>query len=342
MRTTIYEIKPAYLYPTVNVVDLDDVATQHSSSVEPSSTASDDEIVHRQKPSVFTRTAAMLPPKKTKKTKKQPQPVDRTLPRLGALPPPKNEVTPPGYWPASRTQEAIINIIVDLHTARTNSHPTVFMQAYEENMARLAEWAEEDRRAEASEDNVLIIHGADEKDGGTNDDNTQANDTTTNDTIMTNMVDRPPTKDANTAMTTFQPSPPELKSFTDAYRPTTLPRHPLSAYIPPVLPTSMFLSITPFHVPPNSSNVQPFHWPTAPVLPDSYSTFLDGVCLRANVPDTMDTRRLIVVLAYGWNDFSRVVRNEEAWRNGVMEDLRDASVRLGVRVWRARCCVVAV
>ncbi|KAJ9656767.1 hypothetical protein H2198_004771, partial [Neophaeococcomyces mojaviensis] len=138
MRTTIYEIKPAYLYPTVNVVDLDDVATQHSSSVEPSSTASDDEIVHRQKPSVFTRTAAMLPPKKTKKTKKQPQPVDRTLPRLGALPPPKNEVTPPGYWPASRTQEAIINIIVDLHTARTNSHPTVFMQAYEENMARLA------------------------------------------------------------------------------------------------------------------------------------------------------------------------------------------------------------
>jgi len=104
----------------------------------------------------------------------------------------------------------------------------------------------------------------------------------------------------------------------------------------------MSLFISPFIAQPSSSNVQPYLWTTAPMLPNSYASFIEGLRERANVPDCVESSKLIVVLAYGWNDFSRVVRNEEDWRNGVMADLGDASVRLGVRVWRGRCCVFAV
>jgi len=268
---------------------------------------------------------------KKKATKKQP--VDRTAPRLGAPPPPPNEIAPRGFWPASRTQEAIMNIIVDLHTTRMNSHPKIFTQAYEESMARLDEWIEEDRLAElAGEDVDAIPHP-------------MANIQHTNQAQASSTTHSSNATNTKPSLPNVQPppdTPQQPKSFTDAHRPTTPPRHPLSTYMPPVLPTSMSLFITPFRVQPSSSNVQPHLWTTAPVLPTSYASFIEGLRERANVPDRVQSARLMVVLAYGWNDFSRVVRNEEDWRNGVMADLGDASVRLGVRVWRGRCCVVAV
>lgn len=270
------------------------------------------------------------------------------------------------HWPASKTEEVILNAITNLKLAQKESHPEVFTTLWHRHLARLGEIEQfeeqEARLAVASRDNVNTTgHGdmnpadltQDIDDGGAHDTNattverflsTQEEDVIMTDTRYSDLPTPDPTPTtrsfpAEISSADHAANIESITSYSDEYRSITSPSFAVTAYIPATIPNRMAVYITPYDQ--NASHfVQPYIWPDAPVHETSYIAFRNGIRLRANVPDSVFGKNMQLVLGYGWNDFCRVVTGENSWRGGFMEDMRSAAKKGRVGVWRMRVCVV--
>lgn len=281
--------------------------------------------------------------------------------------PPANEVTVPGFWHTSKTERVILNAITKLIEAQHESHPKVFATLWHRHVARLeeVEQFEEQQSVMAGghqdtvdldqQDNTATI----QTEATTESVHYRKNDTDVTMTILKSGESAERTiTDADhqhitlsaplTTTSTFKGATTDRGtntesnvSLSDQHRPSMPPHFPLTSYLPPTPPNRMTVYITPYtHTAMHFA--QPYIWPDAPVHPTSFTTFRNGIRVRANVPGSIVNEKMSLVLGYGWNDFCCVVTGEDTWKNWFMKDLRWAAERGGVGVWRMRVCVVAV
>lgn len=262
---------------------------------------------------------------------------------------------PPRYWPASKTEEVILNAMTSLIHAQQESQPEVFKTLWHRHLARLEEleqFSEQQLRIETKRENTQS-DGL-ECAGDLNGDKTNETDMisavesklTNGDIVMTDCPTDPiqgrprsspkstsPHTTDTTTTTTLQ------TSHSDAHRQPLPPTFSLPTYLPPTIPNRMTVYITPFATTTIHPS-QPYIWPDAPVHETSYIAFRNGIRLRANVPDSVTNEKLWMVFGYGWDDLCCVMKGEESWRGWFIRDLRRAASRGSVGVWRMRVCVV--
>lgn len=130
-----------------------------------------------------------------------------------------------------------------------------------------------------------------------------------------------------------QPTPPS--SYPSTTRPS--PVFPVISYLPPPFPQTPSGYITQFS--PTGATTQPYLQPDAPCHESSYHAFINGIRMRAHVPNHVFDEKLALVLAYGWNNSCRVVRHESNWSNKFIEGLKSAARRVVIACRVGVCCV---
>jgi len=318
-------------------------------------------------PTMATRSVRPQQQAATAHTQPQPWTAEKE-----SLRPIRHEIAPPRKWSHDELEDAIQKIIMTLEDARKNSHPEMFSRIWDAQMARLVEYEQYEKQqadmptpvnGTSTQQNTYL---ADQEDG-TSLEHTEDEDVDIFDTDANADADSSMKKDTDWIdllrpdQTT--PSTHQIIHPTATHPPTTnhqqphlptlpltshlSPHHPsstfpLTAYIPPSLPIILTAYITPFSTSTSTSTtlLQPYIWPDAPVDSTSYTPFLRGIRLRANVPDSIPNEKLALVLAYSWSDTCRVVRGEGDWVV-VMTDIK-AAARSGVEVWRVKICCVGL
>lgn len=307
-------------------------------------------------PHVHSQPTSLHKPRPTVVIPQQPptQPQKRPPPDAG-----RSEIRHPGKWTAGQTQEALLRIITDLQQVRMNSHEETFTRLFEQHMARLEEidYVEGQQtsggKQKSSEDFAeQPVDSEDESITTRNEDFDEARrslivklklpDTIQEDVMnialksahkVLSQLARQTISDAEALRKSLSPNVKMLTS------PTHLPSQPSvyqSMLLPPTIPETLTACITPYSI--RYASNQPYVWLGAPVMPDSYVKFRDGVCLRANVPGGVKVESVKLVLSYAWNDNCRVIGCEEDW-TWLILDIRDAAHR-GVDKWRLKVCVV--
>lgn len=243
----------------------------------------------------------------------------------------RNEPGPPGKWTERQSEEAMLHVIKTLTDTRLNSDERIFKQVFERFMARLEEIEYIDDldipdrtgNPEFDEDERSIMTGT-----------SAADDADSSHDAMSIVVSD------DDAVATATTNPHKMMTIRPQTR-TLLPASgSLESYLPAAYPETMAVYITPFST--TSTATTPYSWVDAPCLPYDYSQFVSGIRLRANVPDALHDNKMAIVLAYGWNDFCRVLKYERDWRDGFQRDIRLAAERDRVDVWRMRVCCVAM
>ncbi|KAK5070634.1 hypothetical protein LTR64_000308 [Lithohypha guttulata] len=135
MRSRIFETQP----PTpVDFTDADSIAFTNPTNTRQH---------HRGKVGVpgfqpndtQLRIPPVKPPRFRKRGRSWNKERQNTRKRRVQQPSSKEKNARPGVMTAGQTEEAILNIIVDLHETRANSHPGIFARLFQQHLARLEE-----------------------------------------------------------------------------------------------------------------------------------------------------------------------------------------------------------
>lgn len=257
------------------------------------------------------------------------------------IPTQPNEIIPAGKWSERQSEEAILHIIRTLNNARLNSDENVFERVFRRFLARLSE-------IEYMEDLVIperktrSVESEHETEATTptiasNDDEDTEMDLDDN-SIDELQEDHYPQQRSKSRQRAVLAARTKEKRSAPSETISTPPSGSLLSYLPATYPATMAAYITPFS---SSNAAAPYGWIDAPCLPSSYFHFVEGIRLRANVPKLPHGRNLVIVLAYSWNNFCRVLKNEQDWNDGFQQDIRRAAENDRVDVWRLRVCCFA-
>lgn len=258
------------------------------------------------------------------------------------IPTQPNEIIPAGNWSERQTEEAILHIIRTLNNTRHNSNGKVFERVFQRFLAQLGdiEYADElripDRGMRTVQNGYETQVNTQTIAANDNEDTEMDLDESSSDELQADHYLQPKSRLRKRTVlaprTKEKPASPMTVRFQAVNIP---PSGSLLSYLPAVYPATMAAYITPFS---SSSAPIPYSWVDAPCLPSSYAHFVAGVRLRAGVPKPPRGRNLVIVLAYGWNDFCRLLRNEQDWAEGFQKDIRRAAETDRVDVWRIRVC----
>lgn len=257
-----------------------------------------------------------------------------------------NEMVPPGKWSETQSEEAIFHIIRNLNDARLNSDEEVFERVVKRFMARLIEIEYVDdldipEREVQEEQNGQETAATPDISVMNDDDNMELDqDESSIDELQADQYSQPRLHKSHTKASLTPKSNEKQNSpmMTLAQAINSPPSGSLRSYLRVTYPESISAYITPYS---SSTAAAPYSWVDAPCLPSSYSQFVHGIRLRANVPGSVSDKNLVIILAYGWSDFCRVLKNEEDWKEGFQKDIRLAAERDRVDVWRIRVCCFA-
>lgn len=277
----------------------------------------------------FTRDTSTSPYMATRSGRKHSKNGPRKGRAVDSSPP--GQVAATTRWSEERIAQAITNMLADFHETLDHSHPEVFNRIWEEHKARMEEiWQYREQQAAMKGQQIVDI-----RDFQGNPSNNLPDASTKIGSSDSRNLMPPSSKTADKGVNTET-----NLALSTKYPAGIPPQFPMTSYLPPALPQIMTVYISPFSH--TSPYPQPYIWPDAPVHSTSYAAFRNGIRLRTGIPDRIADVNLTMVFAYGWNDFCRVVKDEEAWKNWFMIDLRKAAERHGVRVWRMRVCCLAV